>query len=80
MAITQKENSPLLIFSWFGNTILSLSVLKVKIKMKTVLLTRRAEYDRMYLIYGSAMASTGILRYDKRVGQDNPVKMSKFKK
>ena len=26
--------------------------------------------------YGAAMVSTGVLRYDKRSGPDNPVKMS----
>ena len=29
--------------------------------------------------YGAAKVSTGILRYDKRGGQDNPVKMSNLK-
>ena len=29
--------------------------------------------------YGAAMVSTGVLRYDKRGGPDNPVKMSKLK-
>ena len=31
---------------------------------------------KMHLSYGAAMVSTGILRHDKRGGQDNPVKMS----
>ena len=31
------------------------------------------------VIYGGVMVSTGILRYDKRGGQDNPVKMSNLK-
>ena len=29
---------------------------------------------------GTAKVSTGAVRYDKRSGQDNPVKMSKLKK
>ena len=29
--------------------------------------------------YGSAMVSTGVLRYDKRSAPDNRVKMSKLK-
>ena len=31
------------------------------------------------LLFGGVMVSTGILRYDKRGGQDNPVKMSNLK-
>ncbi len=31
------------------------------------------------VLYGGAKVSTGTLRYDKRGGQDNPVKMSKLK-
>ena len=31
------------------------------------------------LKYGAVRVSTGILRYDKRGGQDNPVKMSNLK-
>ena len=30
------------------------------------------------LSHGPVMVSTGVLRYDKRGGQDNPVKMSKL--
>ena len=29
--------------------------------------------------YGAAMVSTGVLRHDKRGGQDNPVKLSNLK-
>ena len=30
-------------------------------------------------LYGAAKVSTGVLRYDKRGGQDNPVKLSNLK-
>ena len=33
----------------------------------------------MYKLYGAAKVSTGILRYDKRGGPDNPDKMSNLK-
>ena len=41
--------------------------------------TTKAEKAPFFLPYGGVMVSTGILRYDKRGGQDNPVKMSTFK-
>ena len=31
------------------------------------------------IAFGAAMVSTGVLRYDKRGGQDNPVKLSNLK-
>ena len=31
---------------------------------------------KVFPVYGGVMVSTGILRYDKRGGQDNPDKMS----
>ncbi len=31
------------------------------------------------ILYGGAKVSTGTVRYNKRSGQDNPVKMSKLK-
>ena len=34
---------------------------------------------KVFPVYGGVMVSTGILRYDKRGGQDNPVKMSNLK-
>ena len=45
---------------------------------------QKIEYTTMakkisLLFYGGVMVSTGILRYDKRGGQDNPVKMSNLK-
>ena len=33
----------------------------------------------MQLSYGSAMVSTGVVKYDKRSAPDNRVKMSKLK-
>ena len=32
-----------------------------------------------YDFYGAVKVSTGVLRYDKRGGQDNPVKLSNLK-
>ena len=33
----------------------------------------------LYLLYGAAMVSTGVVKYDKRSAPDNRVKMSKLK-
>lgn len=43
-------------------------------KNKKIVYTIKATFSS-----GAAMVSTGAVRYDKRSGQDNPVKMSKLK-
>ena len=47
-------------------------------KKKKIGYTTKTEVARSP-VHGGVMVSTGILRYDKRGGQDNPVKMSNFK-
>ena len=36
--------------------------------------------DNLGTLYGAAMVSTGVVKYDKRSAPDNRVKMSKLKK